>query len=461
MKPGFLFLFTFFFSFSTIAQSSPEFSRSEVLEDLEYLYHSLQDAHFDSTGKLDEMGFRERYRTLRASIRKDSFTLLEATNLLQPLVSYLDVGHTNIDFPIAAYVRYAEGGGTVFPLEIAFEDGRALVRKNFSNDPSIRVGDEVRTTNGESIEGILQKIYPHISAERTYLKNAKIELYSFPRYYWQAYGEQPRFTITTVRKGTELTHNVPAISLVEGYEGRRSEVFNARMHLEFREKLAILNPGNFSGDEMAYRRFIDSAFQDIRSRETDVLVVDLRNNLGGDNSFSDYLVSYFADRAFRWNSSFTLKTSAFLKQHIREHRDTTETFWREALDREDGAVYSYSFAEYPPQPEEKRFRGQVFVLVNRQSHSQAAVTAAQIQDYNFGTIVGEETGDYPSLTASIFQYALPNTNITVNVAKGYMVRVNGSKKEEGVIPDILIRDHLLDEEDEILRGLMEYLGREF
>jgi hypothetical protein len=35
------------------------------------------------------------------------------------------------------------------------------------------------------------------------------------------------------------------------------------------------------------------------------------------------------------------------------------------------------------------------------------------------------------------------------------VRVNGSTAEEGVIPDIFIKDHLLDEEDEILRGLLQ------
>ena len=87
----------------------------------------------------------------------------------------------------------------------------------------------------------------------------------------------------------------------------------------------------------------------------------------------------------------------------------------------------------------------------------AAVTAAQIQDYGWATMVGEETGDYPSLYASQYGYRLPNTGIEVRVAKGYIVRINGSKKEEGVIPDVLIRDHLLDEEDEVLQGLLERL----
>ena len=98
------------------------------------------------------------------------------------------------------------------------------------------------------------------------------------------------------------------------------------------------------------------------------------------------------------------------------------------------------------------------MLSNRQSHSQSAVTAAQIQDYGFGIIVGEETGDYPSLYASQFQYTLPTTGIPVKVSKGRIVRVNGSAEEEGVIPDIFIKDYLLDEKDEILEGLLKRIG---
>ena len=100
------------------------------------------------------------------------------------------------------------------------------------------------------------------------------------------------------------------------------------------------------------------------------------------------------------------------------------------------------------------------MLVNRQSYSQSTVTAAQIQDYKFGTIAGEETGEYPSLYASIYQYTLPETGISVNVSKGYMVRVNGSTEERGVIPDIFIIDHLLDEKDEILEGILDLINSE-
>jgi len=78
-----------------------------------------------------------------------------------------------------------------------------------------------------------------------------------------------------------------------------------------------------------------------------------------------------------------------------------------------------------------------------------------IQDYQFGIIVGEETGDLPTLHASQFQFSLPETGIIVKVPKGYIVRVNGSEKRSGVIPDIKIKDHLVDETDEILESLLK------
>ena len=99
-------------------------------------------------------------------------------------------------------------------------------------------------------------------------------------------------------------------------------------------------------------------------------------------------------------------------------------------------------------------------MVNRQSYSQSTVTAAQIQDYGFGKIVGEETAEFPNLFASIFNYKLPKTGIAVDVSKGKIKRINGVDDGQGVIPDIHINDHLLDEEDEILKELLKKLSEE-
>ena len=68
-----------------------------------------------------------------------------------------------------------------------------------------------------------------------------------------------------------------------------------------------------------------------------------------------------------------------------------------------------------------------------------------MQDYSFCTIFGEETREYPLLYASVFQFVIPNTGIILYISKGLIVRVNGSIKLEGVMPDISISNQLLDE----------------
>lgn len=444
---------------SGYAQPSYDYSKAEVLADLRTLRSSLIETHYDVYAYTNQAKFDSAYREVEAAISQDSLSRLETVTLYQRFISVINVGHTNIDFPGQSYGQYASAGGTVFPLEIAFEYGKPLVRKNWSGNPAIEIGSEVLSINGKTMPEVLAQIYPLVSAERPYFKNAKIELYAFPRYYWQAFGQQEAYEVVIRSEGRVQSYLLPAIDLLEEFETPRNEVLNATMHLQFFEQAAYLNPGHFSGDIAVYQQFIDSAFTKIKTEQSQNLIIDLRNNGGGNDAFSDYLVSYFATKPFLWNSRFTLKTSAFLKAFVKTHYDTTEAFWQSVLTHADGEVYEYAFEPYKPQPPAKQFTGAVYVLVNRQSHSQAAVTAAQIQDYQFGTIVGEETGDYPSLYASIFQFPLPETNIAVNVSKGYIVRVNGSTKAEGVMPDLVIKDYLLDEEDEILEGLLEQLKK--
>ena len=202
------------------------------------------------------------------------------------------------------------------------------------------------------------------------------------------------------------------------------------------------------------QQFIDSAFVDIKFKGVNNLIIDLRNHSGGNDSFGDYLVSYIADKPFKWTSNFSLKTSALLKEDVRKNRDTTQLFWKAALSHANGEFYPYDFGFCEPQPIDKRYQGKVYVLVNRQSYSQSTVTASQIQDYGFAKIVGEETAEHPNLFASIFSYKLPNTGLIVDVPKGKIERVSGIDDGRGVVPDILIKDHLLDDKDEILEELI-------
>lgn len=456
MKNICLLTITLLFSFPSFGQK--KFSRQQVLEDLQYLRESLEEAHYNLYAYTTEDAFDQNLERVKSSITQDSLSLLEITSLYQAVISKANNGHTEIWFPGSSYGEYAYAGGTLFPMELAFEDHKALVRRNLSENDEIEIGSELLSINNQPIDEILDNIYPQISAERLYFKHAKIELFSFPRLYWQVFGQVKDFEVEIRQNGQIHKYQLNSVSVIEGFEMKRNEIFYGTREFKFLDGAAYLQPGNFSGDKQEYQSFIDSSFMEINKNNLPYLIIDLRNNLGGDDPFSDYLVSYIADRPFKWHSEFTLRTSAILKEHVREKYDTTTAYSQSILNHEDGSIFPFVYEEYNPQPEEKRYSGKTYVLVNRQSHSQSTVTAAQIQDYGFATIVGEETGECPSLYASQYSFLLPKTGIEVKLSKGYIVRVNGSKKPEGVLPDIYIKDHLLDEKDEILEGLLKQIN---
>jgi hypothetical protein len=440
-----------------IETSAQNFSKEEVISDLEYLRISLEEAHINLYAYTTKIDFQQNYEKVKQSIQKDSFSVLEANKIFQSVVSKANNGHTRIPFPVESYFSYAENGGTLFPLEIAFEDEKAFVRKNWSNADAIQVGSEIKSINGKQICEIIEDISPYISAERSYFKLAQIEGLSLPRFYWLTYGEQETFEVEIIKSGRPYVFKINAVKVIEGYEMKRHEILDNNRFFKFYDRTAYLHPGKFNGNLEKYKQFIDSAFFEISQQKSKNLIIDLRNHSGGDEPFGNYLVSYFADNPFKWNSNFEVKISPFLKENTRKTKDTTQKYWKKILSYDYG-VKSFDHDPIQPKSKEKRFQGKVYVLVNRQSYSQSTVTASQIKDYGWATIVGEETGEFPNLYASIYSYMLPETGITVEVSKGKIQRVSDADHGKGLMPDIEIKDHLLDNKDEIMEGLLKRLN---
>ncbi|MEM8765383.1 MAG: peptidase S41, partial [Bacteroidota bacterium] len=165
------FFFVIFSSTIGFGQSGPsQFSKADVSSDLDYLYAALKNAHYNLFTYTSKEKYDSIYQVTKASVQEDSLSAFEAHNFLQRFVAHAKNGHTAIEFPIPAYREYAVAGGTLFPLEIAFDDNKPLVRKNWSAQNGIGIGNELLKINGVSMDEILSKIYQQISAERIYFK---------------------------------------------------------------------------------------------------------------------------------------------------------------------------------------------------------------------------------------------------------------------------------------------------
>ena len=451
------------------AQEQVRFPVEVVREDLKFLYETLQRAHYDLFASNRREEFDREYERIQASI-DEPLTAIQVNRLLQPFVALARHGHCNIEFPANSYIAYLRGGGTVFPLNLFFEEQRVRVLDNYSSDPTIIAGDEIVSINGRSMEIVLESIHRHVSGENAHSKNVQIEMLTFPRLFWIVNGACETFTLGISRAGTAVVETeVPAISggAFEDRMGRKKAVSDPSREFAVMGDVAYLRPGAFYNvpktgslqisadmlDNTAFTAFLDECFAEIRESGLDDLIIDLRGNPGGASTFSNPMVAFFASEPFIGGSSLSIRVSEHNKAFWKDVEITSPimTAIKEGvLSGDNGSRFDVPLEDFKHQPrdDDLRFDGDVFVLINRFSFSEAIVISAMIQDCGFGTLIGEQTS--PVNFGNARQFKLPATGMTVTFPAAHFVRVNGDASIEGTLPDLWVSGDPLTEADEML-----------
>lgn len=454
----------------------PRFAAVDVRADLDALYATLRRAHYDVFARTSRETFDRLHAELAATIT-DSMDAVEVSAVFQRFVAHGDVAHAQVPFPEAGFRAWVEAGGTLLPFDVRFDGDGVLIARSYGDVAELPIGSELLMVAGQPVRAWLAHAARYVSADRPYLRDALLELH-LPRLLWLAGDRAPAVDVVfRDPAGERRAARIPALPAVDVLPARWSwqSAFMERRAEVLPDGIAYLRPGPFfdveGGDAMydasAFRTFVDTAFASFIEAGARDLIIDLRANPGGDNSFSDPLIAWFADRPFRFVSSYTLRASqetrASVTALLEQHPDL------ESLRRMDEVLSEVSDGERVDfevslvQPRSDGFEGRVWVLVGRHTYSNATAVAATIQDYGFGTIVGEETADLPTSYGSAAQFTLPRTGLRVVYPKGFLVRPSGDRALQGVVPDISLAAHGIaaaDEADALLGELRRIIAGE-
>jgi len=457
---------------SPTATGELRLDEGQVRDELEFLYRSLQSAHYDLYAYRSKFEYDAAYQALSSRL-SGPMSRLDLVREFQPFVAFGRIGHARIDFPVPEYIQAIGAGGTILPFDIRIENDRVFVTHAYGEDSRIVPGVELLSIDGTPIPDVVEHISRFVSGERPYMVNAQLETF-FPRWYWVAHGNVDEIQVSArTADGESFVETIRGLLIAE-VESRKSEwteVLNSRELRFIDERTAYLRPGPFynidGGDSMdvaPFQAFINEAFDQISKKKSQTLLIDLRDNPGGDNSFSDLMVAWFATRPFRFSDDFNIKASAEIRQQLAKRSaevpdksSIVVQMYDLIADRPDGDIVPVELPK--AMPREKRFEGEVFVLVSRHSYSNAASVAGMVQDYGFATIIGEETADLPTSYASSAQFTLPRSGIVVTYPKGYFVRPSGDTAVRGVIPDHSIApDVWLQGPDAVLREALNLIA---
>lgn len=432
----------------------PVFTPEQVRADFEFMYEGLQSANYDLHAFTERSEFDSRFEEFREGFDQP-MTRFDAEVAFQQFAALARQAHTRVESDFSGFFAHLAGGGTVFPLDVAVEEGNLLVTGNSSSVAEIGPGDRIVAIGGEQVVDLLPRLIAHLSAESPEFAYVLLEVY-MPLVIWLELGRADASSVTIEHaSGIKRTYDLLATPDEVQPSGDTDKPFSlegrdARM---LTETVAYLRPGPFSNtdpdanslDATKYLEFIATAFEDFIDNQVEHLVLDLRDNPGGDNSFSDPVVAWFADRPFRFSSDFRVRvsaqTTAANQARLDSHPDPSNSVSRLYAElfasAEDGQTVQFRIPEVEPRSA-PRFDGEIYVLVNRYSFSNAVTTAALIQDYGFGVVMGEQTVDMATTYGAMERFTLPNTGIIVAYPKALIVRPNGNDHPHPLSPDIIL-----------------------
>ena len=159
--------------------------------------------------------------------------------------------------------------------------------------------------------------------------------------------------------------------------------------------------------------FIDSCFKQIELNKLENLVIDVRNNYGGDPYCASYLLQYIAVEPFRYYKKNSTK-------------------W-------------YSDLEQMTPLKKNNFSGALYVLINGGCFSTTGHFVSLLKAKTSTIFIGQETGATYSCNANSITFQLKNTGIYTSVATEiYQTDVTSFLKSKGILPHYTIYPKLYD-----------------
>ncbi len=190
--------------------------------------------------------------------------------------------------------------------------------------------------------------------------------------------------------------------------------------------LLRVNTFEFTGrQETAHQRyvhFLDSCFRLIKHQRIRHLIVDIRQNGGGDDPNDLVTFSYLAHQPFRENKrAFTFLQKVPFRQYYREEEKRERTELEAELSQEFPHYqqgHYYQAARYNPlwRPSSLAFRGKLYVLISPAVASAGSLFASLVASEGRAVLIGQETmgGYYGHTGHKSVEYELPNSKIRIH-----------------------------------------------
>lgn len=435
-----------FISCNLMAQSpAPILNKEQVKADINYLVAAIENTSVNAFARISKEKFlKEIDKAEKKLLAKKQVTITDLYANLQPVVVLLEDGHTELY--VNSYLEATDY--EVFPLELSFSSTGITVTGlkagyNNSISPNI-IGKKISSINGHSLQDILNTINAYSSGET---RNSRIALsgYIFNTIF-DLFLSKGQYLNVKLSDNTSLHVNIiKKTELKDEASGTKPGTPNYSYEVNKNINTAVLTFNSFSGLNR-FKGFLSEMFASLQTNHINNLVIDIRNNGGGNSDLGDELLRYIVDVPFTQYEKTVTKYSEISKASVQADLPADSKELKEYLSKQSGTMDTIVKSKDLIHPFENRFSGKVYLLTSQSTFSSAADFANAFKYYKLGKIIGEETGGFIISPGEDITTRLPNSNLEVHISSSKDFDIGASPTDwHGVRPDIMIkRDNALN-----------------
>ncbi len=434
----------------TASITPTQFTPEQLIADLR-LAHQIFDAddagmyRYVSRAELDLV-----WKKAEAKLSKpmDSFGFYR---VLRPVICAQKCGHSGVSLPETDFDAITKNP-TLLPLFVKVLPTGTFVYRDLSRGTPNYDGSRILSINQVSVAHIVKtmRAAAPIDGNSPDGKRERISGQSFSLYLRALIGLEAPFSVEVIRPGNhretvELdgvdldTFHTRAVDSKAEPDGETPAAF----HLLNDGKIGLLKIQGFfdkEGGEPTEKIF-ETAFKQLAEKKSKSLIIDVRDNGGGEDSLGRQLLSYFESKPFKYYDHLILN-STFLKSSsiTGNYQRPPDNFLTR---RADG---KYEISGHPNwgimQPLQPHFAGKVYILTNGLSFSTTCEFLSHIKSERLATLIGEDTGGnyYGNTSGLTTTVPLPNTKLRLRVPSvAYWITVDPRYPADSPIrPDIRI-----------------------
>jgi hypothetical protein len=452
-----------------LGSAQERFSSDDLKEDLRIARAALEEGdpglyRFTAKRPLDVS-----FASAEASLGRE-MTELQFFPVLAQAIAKAGDGHAQLRISEGLAQQLATARLTL-PLNVRIIKGRPYVISDLSGLNAADPGAEILAVNDVPAANVVRLIESTLSEDsaRPSSRDRDASGLGFTQGLVRTVSLIAPYAVRFSVQGKQLLRTYDGITESEFVERvKASRTPGAATGLTFHENgVAIIRIAHWDSDDTTdgISAQLPRWFQQLSDRKATSLIIDVRNNGGGEETIATELLSYLVAAPFRYYDCAVLNGITFGFLRYVQDDGTPYAKLLPQYARPAGAhcrhLGSYELTNRPnlglQQPRSPHFTGQIYLLVNAGSFSTSAEFAATLRTFTRAVIVGQETsgnyyGDNSGITIPI---VLPHSRLVLQVptVAYYLAVRKDLPPRSGVIPDVAValsvREILLDRDAEL------------